>query len=296
MTALLELGAVLLALYLLECLALLPEGASLLVEGRRGRFRLARTSGALTLRGRRAWLAHPLPWRSALALAAPPAGDDDGGHDADTPPAAVLARLSELRRAGGSLRWLATALTVWLFAVAPLAVAAAGLAATWKPLAAGAVALVAAIAIAFAGAHRRLFPALADDRWAATAALALVPTDAMRAYASLGRPLLASVPPAVAVVALCGAPEAAERVARRLRELRWPTDAERAARTDAARERERLRLEALAAERGLELAGRLAAPALADDSAGYCPRCLVAYARLEASCADCPGVPVLARA
>lgn len=293
MTLLLELGAVLFALYLLGCLALLPEGASLLVEDRRGRFRLAPTSGSLTVGGRHAWLAHPLPWRSALALEAPPVETADS---AGARPEAVVARLSELRSVGRSLRFLATALTVWLFAVAPLVIAGAGLAATWKPLGAGVAALVAATAIAFASAHRRLFPALSEARWSSTTALALVPTDAMRAYASLGRPLLASIPPAVAIVALCGEAEAAELLARRLRELRWPTDAERASRTETARERERRQLEALAAERGLEPGERLAGPAPAADSVGYCPRCLAAYARLEASCADCPGVPILARA
>jgi hypothetical protein len=281
-------GAVVLALYGLGGLALVPRDAALFRERLDGALGLAGDGLALGALGKRLVLAQALPGRAAFELTPPqrpPRADD---------PRAIRSLLERFAAAARWPRRAALALACALAAAAPALFALLGPARAWQPALAAVVAATLATALAYFRAHRALYPERGEERWSRAVAMALLPTDALHAVAALGRPLLAGHSPVAVAVALARERDAAALAGRRLRALRHPTAAERAAGDAAARAAELAALEAWLAARALPVA---LAPEPAAGAAAFCPRCLVTYsAPPPAECADCGGVALLPHA
>lgn len=276
-----ELWVVLLGFYLLDSLVLLGPGASLLMEQRRGRFRASH--GALRLGAVERSLAMRalLPWRANLELAVGTALGSAEPAQLD----GVRERWRELQRVGAPVRWAGAVVAALGFIGLPVVLALAPRPIWLLTLAAS---LWLGMATTFAlllRAHRRLFPSWAHERWTAALPCLLLPTSAMRAYDALARHAFADHPPLL-VTALLLEPVAAEAgLARRERELAWPTHDELATGDAAVRRAE------LAALRRLRQQLALPPPASAP-AEPHCPRCLERYVAATGECPDCPGVAI----
>jgi hypothetical protein len=283
MTSYGDLWVVLLGFYLFDSLVLLGPGASLLMEQPSGRFRASRRALRLGAVERSLALRALLPWRANLELAAAAAlGPAEAGQLG-----AVRERWRELQRVGGPVRRAGASVTALGFVGLPVVLALAPRPIWLMTLAAGVWVGMATTFALLLRAHRRLFPSRTHERWTAALPCLLLPTSAMRAYDALARHVFAGHPPLL-VAALLLEPVAAEaRLARRERELAWPTRDELATGDASAR---RAELAALT-----RLRQQIALPPTASPPAEpHCPRCLERYVAAAGECPDCPGVAITA--
>jgi hypothetical protein len=156
-------------------------------------------------------------------------------------------------------------------------------------------------AFLFYRAHRELFPAADDARFAHSAMVLLSPPVAIRACDILARPLVESIHP-VTVAKVLGAAGELERLGRKaLKEALYPARPVAPKGPELARETEAWhRRETMACvDRFLRHAGvdpeKLNQPPLPLDvhCVAWCPRCEAQFTRRDGACADCGGMPLL---
>lgn len=218
-----------------------------------------------------------------------------GALEASLDPEKVSGRLDAYRRRTRSLRVLCNALFVHLFALAPAAVLAHGLARWWIPLLLGALALAAAIVVVFRRAHLALYADGAGERRLHMLVMLLSPPAAVRAHDALARDLLAGFHPLAAAAVLCPPGPFVDLARRALLDARRPPREEDSGDERAARawygERLRDSLERLVRGTGARLEDVLAPPARRDAQArSYCPRCHCQYLAPSGECPDCGGL------
>ena len=211
--------------------------------------------------------------------------------------AAIERRASEVLRASRPLLLACNALFLYLIAALPAVLATLGLEATWPWLLGGLACFETWVLLAFARAHRELYPESRLERRLQLAQMIFSPPLAVRATDAALRDAFAGFHPLAVERVLVPAAEFATRVAPALREsaagatrssLPESVRAVRAA-FDARESREIARL---AREVGLDPERILAPPSREDDSRGYCPACLTQYLRDDGVCSDCDDVPL----
>lgn len=215
---------------------------------------------------------------------------------------AVEKRWQEAQALLKPVRRLANGLFIFLFAAAPCLIWRLGLALSWPGLLIALLALTIGTAVYFRRAHRTLFPKLEDERFTFTLTVALAPTTAMRAHDLITRTCCETFHP-LAVAKVFLAPEDFERFARRvLLDLRHPAQPvcpDGSPELEAAelhgRTTLRAAVEDFLRQAGCDLENLCAAPTAADEACrAYCPRCEAQFTSLEAQCADCGGLAVVA--
>lgn len=212
------------------------------------------------------------------------------------------ARRTEWQRRSRLIRWLANALVVYIFALAPALVWHFGFSLTWLGLLLGMVALTVTTATLFCRAHRALYPDAHEERFTHTLTIALAPTSAMRAHDALSRPLLETFHP-LAVAKACLDEKSFRAFARRgLLDLRHPAlphcpnDLPEAQATEKIfRQTLLTALEEFLTRHGPKPAELSRPPTPSDGSScAYCPRCEAQFTSAEGICADCGGLALVA--
>ncbi|TAK99900.1 MAG: hypothetical protein EPO07_10465 [Verrucomicrobia bacterium] len=205
---------------------------------------------------------------------------------------------SETRR----LRWLCNGLVLFLFALAPAAIWRLGLQLSWLPLVIGLFSLSTWAAVIFHRRHRQWFPEEKDERFSHTLIVALAPASGARALDHLSRPLLESFHP-LAVAKVFLAEEGFRAFARRvLLDLRHPAlplsptnDPGAVGAEDFMRNELRQAAEGFLKRHSIEPEQVCKPPMPTEESCrAYCPRCDAQFTALDATCADCGGLAVVA--
>jgi hypothetical protein len=215
---------------------------------------------------------------------------------------AVERRWNELRQNSRNVRVLGNLLFIYLFAFAPILIWNLGVKLSWLGLLLGLVTLTVTTSVLFHRAHKKLFPTTGDERFTHTLTIALSPPNAVRACDALSRPLFETFHPlAVAKVFL---PDKEFRQFARdvLLDIRHPALPVCPADEPAPRATElfartalRQAVEQMLKRGGFEPDELCRPPHPADDSSrAYCPRCGAQFTNVEATCADCGGIPVAA--
>jgi len=255
------------ALYLLECAAW-PRLDDVAFVGHGGRWIQTaprRMFGAVPVGLVLAW---PLPPLGTLLLA----------RRGKVDPESVRVRLSTYGVLSRPVRVACNAVLLYLFIGFPGLIGWGGMQ-SWPLALVILVALTCATAIAFALAHRSLYPNELGNCLQEAAFIALVPTVAARAHDRLSRPLLQGLHP-IAVAAVLCQPEAFRLYARKLwLEALHPRPGEP---SDLAELQESL------ARTGLDVASLSRPPARTADNKSFCERCEAQYTVTEGHCADCP--------
>lgn len=234
-------------------------------------------------------------WLRTAALLAPQEREAELARrlDAHCDERAAAELVARFARRTLAVRGLALGLFAFVFVVAPIACATRGLAATWPALAAGVGVLLALTLVAWACAHRALFPGERGERVRACAGMLLNPSAAMRGPDQLSRALLADLHPLAAAHATATPAELRALARRTLLELDHPRPVELRADAGAAtrtwfRVRLRASLAALLERAGVDVAELLLAPApLDDDCRVRCPRCDAQFVRAVERCDEC---------
>ncbi len=215
---------------------------------------------------------------------------------------AIELRRTDWHRRGRPIRWLANALVVYIFALAPALIWHFGFSLSWLWLLLGMVALTITTATLFARGHRALYPDAHDERFTHTLTIALAPTSAMRAHDALSRPLLETFHP-LAVAKVCLDDNSFNAFARRvLLDLRHPAlphcpnDLSEAQATERFfRQTLLAAMEEFLTRHGPKPAELSRAPKPSDESSrAYCPRCEAQFTSVESHCADCGGLATVA--
>lgn len=215
---------------------------------------------------------------------------------------AITARRNDWQRRARPVRWLANALVVYIFAVAPVLIWHFGFSLSWLGLLLGMVALTITTATLFARAQRALYPDAPDERFTHTLTIALAPTSAMRAHDALSRPLLDTFHP-LAVAHACLSEQSFHAFARRaLLDLRHPALPHGPADPPEAPTTERYYRQALLAateeflqQHKMKPEELCHPPRRSDESSrAYCPRCEAQFTSVESHCADCGGLATVA--
>lgn len=264
-----------------------------------GERRVAGTGGRLlrAASSREAWRVAATV--AALAKAAPAArtGVIDTFLAAHFDGERAARRYEEWRAASRPVRLVGNILFLHLFVVAPLAVAWIGIEAALWPVGSLLFGLVAANALLFFRAHRRLYPDEAAERVESVLTMFLLPPRAVRGHDVLARGLFDGFHPLVAARASC-TPEVFAGLAREVaRDAATPalplcpSEAAGAAETEEFFRRRFVgALHAFLARAGVAAAA-LAAPAGERDDAPYrCPRCLDGFVDAAARCDRCGGL------
>jgi hypothetical protein len=215
---------------------------------------------------------------------------------------AVEQRWKEFQQHSRKVRLLGNVLFAHLFVLAPSLIWNLGLKLSWLGLLLGLVLLTVTTAVLFHRAHKKLYPSAGDERFTHTLTVALSPANAARACDTLSRPLFETFYPlAVAKVFL---PENRFRQFARevLLDIRHPAlpvcpsdDSGPRATELFARTALRGAAEQLLKRSGIEPDELCRPPTPADDSCrAYCPRCGAQFTTLDASCADCGGLKLVA--
>lgn len=189
---------------------------------------------------------------------------------------------------------LAGVLFVFVFVVSPILILKWGFALVWAWLLGALLLLCLINAVLFFRAHKRLHPALDDERFAHFLMALLFPPAGMRVRDMLSRPLVERFHPLAVLRQTCAAGEFKRMAARVARELCYPGKV----RTPQLQGAEPIRKwfnQAMLAETGqflsrndLDLEGLLCAPERQDlESQSYCPRCHAQFTRRDGECSDC---------
>jgi hypothetical protein len=268
-------------LYLSECVLWVKPGGWVFLSGWWGRWKV---SEPMTRAGRgRFVFSQPLPplgWGFVCGE----------GAVLHAEVSAVRTRLEEFQAATARLRGLASSLVLpWFFALVPLTYWRVGATLPfWLVLGSGWALLVAAGMI-FTRAHRRLFPGKGEERWAHSLLVSLVPQHAIRSPGLLARHWLAECHSLAVAAAVLEADDFRRLAARVWRELAFPPSGPDPALISA----ERVTLEGILREQGLDHQAFAAPPERVGNAVAYCPRCHVLFQVAPATCADCGGLAVV---
>jgi len=214
---------------------------------------------------------------------------------------AITARRNDWQLRARPVRWLANALVVYIFAVAPVLIWHFGFSLSWLGLLLGMAALTVTTATLFARAHRALYPDAHDERFTQTLTIALAPTSAMRAHDALSRPLLDTFHP-LAVAHVCLSEQSFRAFARRaLLDLRHPalphgpTDPPEAPTTERYYRQTLLAAtEEFLQQHKMKPEELCHPPRRSDESSrAYCPRCEAQFTSADGLCADCGGLALV---
>jgi hypothetical protein len=200
-----------------------------------------------------------------------------------------------------TVRWLANALLVYLFAFTPAMIWNFGLKTTWLSLLIGLFTLTIAIGLFFRRVHKKFFPTADDERFTHTIIVGLAPVSAMRAHDVLSRPLLETFHPLAVARVFCREENFREFAAKILRDLRHPfqpacpgdnaawQEAESFSRTALQRA-----VEKFLKQNKIDPEDLCRAPKPADETCrSYCPRCQAQFTTTDGQCADCGGLPLV---
>jgi hypothetical protein len=264
-----ELVALLIALYLVECCVWLREGQVALYGHSKGEF--AYRIGPHLPSGHHGGVFVGIPWPPAaitLVLASPPEAQFDV--------AAVEAKWAIFTAKTRLLRSACDLGCVYLLVIVPTAIMLRGIALTWPFLVAGWLAILPVIIFEFASAFSACYPD--GDRPSKLAAVALSPLSAARACDLLSRELLASYHPLASAYVLCSTD-----VFCRLARFYYFSGDDSVAQS--------------AVDAFIVAVGHredvLRAPHRGDTTfLSYCPRCEAQYTRPDGYCADCRAVHV----
>jgi hypothetical protein len=253
-----SLYAVLLALYLAECLHWVP-GSIRALTLRRGRVQVA--SRWEFLRGALSVVQPVPPFGPVLRI------DLDQVEPASNRQQ-LSSQLAELRRCLRPLGLATAAQWLFLLIVAPAVVISRGWLPSWRWLAVGALALHLAILVATWWSHRTIDRSATRARWQLLARLAIAPPAAMRAVA--------------AITWQPGQTQPAWAIAQAVGDRGWALQWGREQLIDQPQ------AEPVLAAWGLSRAELSAAPARESDAAvAYCPRCLTQFTRAIEHCSHC---------
>lgn len=207
---------------------------------------------------------------------------------------------AEFQKQTGAMRWLANALLVYLFAIAPAAIWHFSLKLTWEPLLVGLFGLTTAIAVLFRRAHKTFHPEAEDDRFTHFLTILLSPATAIRAQDVLSRPLLENFHPLAIAAVFCPENQFREFARRVLIDVRFPAlpvcasaqaDAEATERESRAQLQKTV--EAFLSRNKLKPEELVRPPKQLDETCrAYCPRCYAQFTSDAATCADCGGLPL----
>jgi len=214
----------------------------------------------------------------------------------------VEQRWMAFRQHSGNVRILGNVLFLHLFVLAPVLIWNLGFKLSWLGLLLGLVVLTVTTAVMFQRAHKKLYPLAEDERFTHTLTVALSPANAVRACDALSRPLFETFHPlALARVFL---PDNRSRQFARevLLDIRHPAlpvcpSDDPAARATELFARAALRnaVEQLLKRNGFDPDELCRPPAPTDDSCrAYCPRCGAQFTSVDAVCADCGGLELVA--
>jgi len=212
---------------------------------------------------------------------------------------AAAMRFRDWKRVARPLRWLTVTAWIELFVVVPTAVWCFGSERVTAPAIALWAVTVVAVALAFARAHRHLWPERKRERREALLGMVLLPPRAVRAGDPLALELLADFHPAVLACLLLPAGESADAVAATVRDARWPSlplhpdgPAEAAAVADWYRLRLTAAITDFTERRGFRV-DQIARQRTADPQARFvCPRCGTGFVRCDTRCDRCGHTPV----
>jgi hypothetical protein len=215
---------------------------------------------------------------------------------------AVEERYAEFGRLVNALRFSANLLFYYCFLIIPVIVWRFGLAFTWPWLLVGLVSGTLATAVFFHRAHKRLYPALEDERFTHFLIVLLSPASAIRALDLLSRPLLEPFHPLAVAKVFCP-PETWRPLAREyLRELRFPArplcprgEAAAQAAESYARGLAVGALETFLRQNRVKPDELLQPPQRSDSSClSFCPRCSAQFTSKSGTCRDCGGLELIA--
>jgi hypothetical protein len=214
---------------------------------------------------------------------------------------AIESRLLDYRTRSPAVRRLGNALFLYSLVIVPGLIWYFGLGWTWLGLLLGLLALTIATAIFFCRAHRALYPAAGDARFAHTLTIALAPSSALRAHDALSRPLLENFHPLAVAKHLLSDQEFRPFARRVLLDLRHPamplgmSEQPEVVATEASSRRALLAAaEEFLRQHGLAPDDLGRAPTPADDSCrSFCPRCDAQFTTLTGRCVDCGGLAVV---
>ena len=297
------------ALYLVECLLIVPDDALVLVEGRNESWRIARRAFALGAFRKRVVLLSPFAPHAAVlvvpawSIARTLVGLGDTAvrsraeliervlNDA-TSGEHLRSRLAALRANSVGIRWLSVVLAVHLFALWPALVSWLGIRAIWPVILIELVVLQCLICWCYVRARRVL---AGEGRQSPSVVIfALSPPAAARAMTALTRDLAADVHPASAILRLCPIEDARAFAAHARRTARFRgDDAEGIPEAEWFAARWAARLDALL-EETIGLATVPIAPAHDGESQSYCPRCWTQYTAAAGTCAECGDIALVA--
>ncbi|HUF28269.1 MAG TPA: hypothetical protein VMM18_14930 [Gemmatimonadaceae bacterium] len=285
------------ALYLIECVAVVPGGYVAFRPTTRGSWAVVSGGMRLGEQGRRLVLAAVAPWRAGLLLvpAVPPGAADEPGARLAFDRETIGALMARARAAIAPVRVDGVAAFVWIFGLAPLMVWTLGWSASWPTF----LLSVPLFGLLVVGDARRAFRMINDGRSAPVSLLvtmALSPAAAMRAADPLMRAVLARHH-ALAVASVLCDQDAYERFAeecvRARRRVARSSIEEPAGEPPAnAADHVLAAAEADLVARTIPGAARFTQPpARRDPSAlAYCPACLLEYVVRDGACEDCGGV------
>jgi hypothetical protein len=267
--------AIVLAVYVGECVYRVGNGAIVLSGARRGRWR-ARVGPMLTLGGKGGASIAPLLPPLATAALCHPSPSPSADADVLSKPAqkAATKRIDQFFEAARPV-WIGCN-TMWMFVwcLAPAIVFFRGLAGTWRGLLLSGLGILGVILFTYWRAHRALYPDAKAERRSHVMLMGVSPLGAIRAVDHLSHRVLAEMHPLVAATALCPRAES-------VRLARWLYFAPDQHDDDL--------------RRFLENAGLwsdVTAPPEAGEAGAiaFCPRCHAQYVRSDGTCSDCSGV------
>jgi hypothetical protein len=214
---------------------------------------------------------------------------------------AIEERWTRFRETTATLGLLTNLLFGYCFLAVPALIWRLGLTGTWVWLLGGLVSCTLSIAVLFSRSHKRLYPALADERFTQFLIVLLSPASAVRALDSLSRPLLEGFHPLAVAKVFCPREAWRDLAAQYLRELRYPpkppcprTEPAAQVTEHYARELAAKTLEKFLRENRIR-PGDLLQPPIRSDPAclSYCPRCLTQFTPARGLCQDCGGVDLV---
>jgi hypothetical protein len=210
---------------------------------------------------------------------------------------AIEERLAAHRQHAGTVRWHSNLLLVYLFLLAPALILWRGLSLTWPFLLAALLLQMWLIVWRFRRAHRQLYPADSETRFAATITIVLSPMAAMRAPDVLIQDLLSEFHPLAVARVVCAPAIFEPLAARTLREAFYPLPEEEDAGDlpEEAKwweERWRVALKRFVEKHVGKTDAILGAPPPEDACRSYCPRCWSQYVVESGGCSDCGGLPL----
>ena len=305
------LWAVLVGLYLWECLCWLPRG-SVAFTSRFGRkWQMREPAASLSNRRGGFILSTVLPPLGFLLVShIPPRAIgrravQERTQAFESPYAASLdvttirKRWAQFQEVSRSLKWWCNGLCVFVFMVTPLAIRFLGLPRCWPALLLCLVAIAFATARTFKRAHRALYPDRAEERFTQSLTIFLAPTSAMRAFDTLSRPLLNMFHPLAIARVFCSPAQFNALAQATLLGLRYaPQGKGHAASLETTAEQQFRQgwlkaVEAFLGREKVNIEDLTRPPEPQDESChSFCPRCRAQFVWSSGECADCGGLPL----